>query len=231
MGRFLKVIVITIFGLGLAFTIVFKISPKDENRGLRYHINNVIGKKCINYRQTIFSRKLRDRIPDYIRKSSHSGIQKCIDKKGLLKQASLGKLFKIKNRRGYIVEDFSYSYPYLTKEGKALLEELGKRFRKKILRTGLSGSSFKITSMTRTAEILKRLKSSNSNASENSPHFYGNAFDISYVRFNARKWFVTDCDKYFLKESLAEVICQMRDEKKCWATYEINQGCFHVVTR
>jgi hypothetical protein len=231
MGRFSKIIAFTIFVSSLVFTTLYILSPKDENKGIRYHVNNILGKKCIYYRQSILSRKLRDRIPDYIGKSSHSGIQKCSNKKELLKQVTLGKIFKIRNRRGYIVEDFSYSYPYLTKEGKAFLEDLGKRFRKKISRTGLRGSSFKITSMTRITDILKRLKASNSNASENSPHFYGNAFDISYVRFSARKWFVTDCDKYFLKESLAEVIWQMREEKKCWATYEINQGCFHIVVR
>ena len=85
--------------------------------------------------------------------------------------------------------------------------------------------------MTRTTEGVKKLRGSNSNASENSPHFYGNAFDISYVNFLARKWYVTECDKYYLKEALAEVIWQLKSEKKCWATYEINQGCFHVVSR
>lgn len=85
--------------------------------------------------------------------------------------------------------------------------------------------------MTRTTEEFNRLRKYNSNASENTPHYYGNALDISYVRFSARKWFITDCDKYYLKEALAEVIWQLRKEKKCWATYEINQGCFHVVAR
>jgi len=224
-------VVIAVTGLFIAFLIVSGISPKDKNEGFRWFINKTLGRECIAYRQQIFSRKLKDMLPDYIARSSTSGIEKCSDKKELLRKASKKEIFRIRNGRGFIIEDMSYSYPYLTKEGKELLKEIGKRYRKKISGTPLRGSDFKITSMTRTTEILRNLKKSNSNASENSPHFYGNAFDISYARFSAKKWFVTDCDKYYLKEALAEVIWQLREEKKCWATYEINQGCFHVVAR
>jgi hypothetical protein len=69
------------------------------------------------------------------------------------------------------------------------------------------------------------------NASANSPHLYGNAFDISYKRFIVRKWSLTNCDKKFLKEALAEVIWQLREENRCWATYEKMQNCYHVVSR
>jgi len=215
----------------IIFSVISGVSPKDRNEGFRYFINKTIGRGCISYRQSIYSRRLRDMLPDYIGRSSASGIGKCSNKKELLKKAAHREVFRIRSGRGYVVEDLSYSYPYLTKEGKALIKEIGKRFRKKISGTGLRRSDFKITSMTRTTEIFRELKKSNSNASDKTPHYYGNAFDISYVRFKANKWFVTDCDKYYLKEALAEVIWQLREEKKCWATYEINQGCFHVVAR
>jgi hypothetical protein len=231
MRKILKISGVAFTGLFLALSVTYFYSPKDVNKGFRYFINRTIGTGCINYKQNIFSRKLRDKIPDYIGKSSRSGIKKCADKKELLENVSMKRLFRIRNGRGYIIEEFSYSYPYMTKDGKLLINEIGKRFRKKISGTHLRGSSFRITSMTRTTEILKKLRVSNSNASENTPHFYGNAFDISYVRFFARKCFVTDCDKYYLKEALAEVIWQLREEKKCWATYEIKQGCFHVVAK
>jgi hypothetical protein len=224
-------VVISITGLLVAFFVVSGISPKDRNEGFRWYINKTIGRGCIHYRQAIYSRKLKDMIPDYIVRSSASGIDKCSDKRDLLRKAARREIYRIMNGRGYSIEDMSYSYPYLTKEGKELLKEIGKRFRKKISGTALRGSDFKITSMTRTNEILRKLRKSNSNASENSPHFYGNAFDISYVRFSVKKWFVTDCDKYYLKEALAEVIWQLREEKRCWATYEIKQGCFHIVAR
>ena len=85
--------------------------------------------------------------------------------------------------------------------------------------------------MTRTKENTRNLGKSNINFSENSPHLNGNAFDISYARFSVLKFKVTDCDKWYLKEALAEVIFQLKTEQKCWATYEKQQGCFHVVSR
>jgi Family of unknown function (DUF5715) len=224
-------VVISAVVILLVFIIISVYSPGDSNRGFRYYINKTIGSGCISYRQAIYSRNLRDMLPDYIGQSSASGIGKCSNKRDILRKSRQGELFRIRNGRGYEIQDLSYSYPYLTKDGKALLKEIGKRFRKRLSGTRLRGSDFEITSMTRTTEILIKLRKSNSNASVNSPHFYGNAFDISYVRFSSPKWFVTDCDKYYLKEALAQVIWQLREEKKCWATYEINQGCFHVVAR
>jgi hypothetical protein len=224
-------LVLTVAGLLIAFFILSAVSPKDKNEGFRWFINKTIGQGCIRYGQPIFSRKLRDMLPDYIAVSKAAGIEKCRDEKELLAMAAERKVFRIRNGRGYRIEDLSHSYPYLTKDGKKLVREIGKRFRKKISGSPLRGSDFRITSMTRTEEIVGNLRKANSNASENSPHFYGNAFDISYARFTAKKWFVTDCDRSYLKESLAEVIWQLREEKICWATYEINQGCFHVVAR
>jgi len=85
--------------------------------------------------------------------------------------------------------------------------------------------------MTRTLEKSEDLGKTNINVSDLSPHLYGNAFDISYARFSIRKFYITECDKWYLKEALAEVIYRLKEEKKCWATYERRQGCFHVVAR
>jgi hypothetical protein len=227
----LGIAVLSLFGVFIVVSVISILSPKDKNEGFRYYINKKTGSGCISYKQPVFSRKLRDMLPGYITESGTKGIRKCSNKKELLEKASQGEVFRIRNGRGFVVEDLSFSFPYLTREGKVLVKEIGKRFRKKISGTRLRRSDFRITSMTRTNEEYLRLKRNNSNASENTPHFYGNALDISYVRFSAKKWFVTDCDKYFLKEALAEVIWQLREEKKCWATYEINQGCFHVDAR
>ncbi|MCX6332733.1 MAG: DUF5715 family protein [Bacteroidia bacterium] len=223
--------VLSLTGILISFLVISGISPKDRNEGFRWYINKTLGKGCISYKQSIYSRKLKDMLPDYISRSSASGISRCANKGELLKKAVRGEVRRVRDGRGYEIEDLSHSYPYLTREGKVVLKEIGRRYRKKISGTNLRGSDFRVTSMTRTSEITRKLRKSNSNASGNSPHFYGNAFDISYVRFSAKKWFVTDCDKYYLKEALAEVIWQMREEKMCWATYEINQGCFHVVAR
>ena len=170
-------------------------------------------------------------MPDYIRTSSLSGIKKCNDEKELLDNVARGKLVEIKSNNGFIVAEMSHSYPYMTKGARDLLFEISRRFREKISGTRLKGSKFKVTSMTRTTEKVKSLRGTNSNASLNSPHFYGNAFDVSYIKFSTRKFFLTNCDKKYFMEALAEVIWQLKQEKKCWATYEVKQNCFHVVDR
>jgi hypothetical protein len=187
--------------------------------------------KCRNYPQVVFSRRLNDRLVDYYAEAKKTGIERCENQFDIGKRISDGKLFRVSSTRRYSIEKLSHSYPYLTEESKDLLNEIGKRFGKKVGRNGLKGSRFIITSMTRTSQGLKGLGSSNGNVSENSPHLNGNAFDISYARFSFIKLHVTECDKWFLKEALAEVIWQLRQEKKCWATYERKQGCFHVVSR
>ena len=125
----------------------------------------------------------------------------------------------------------TFSYPYVTKDSKILLDEIARRFSEKSSQKGLKGVRFYMTSMTRKTENIRSLRRYNGNASANSPHLYGNAFDISYKRFIARKWVLTNCDKKFLKEALAEVIWQLREENKCWATYEKVQNCYHIVSR
>ncbi|HLN20546.1 MAG TPA: DUF5715 family protein [Bacteroidales bacterium] len=186
--------------------------------------------KCRNDQQ-VFSKKLTDRIVDYKAQAAATGIAKCVDEKDLAKRIVSGQLSKVRGGRYYSIEDMNYSYPYLTRQSKKLLREIGRRFNEKISREGLKGSRFIITSMTRTTSNVQKLGRSNSNASENSPHMNGNAFDISYARFSFLKFNVTECDKWYMKEALAEVIYELKREKKCWATYERNQGCFHVVSR
>ena len=125
----------------------------------------------------------------------------------------------------------TYSSPYLTKDSKVLLEEIARRFREKVSQKGLKGARLIVTSLTRKTESVKKLRRNNTNSSENSPHLYGNAFDITYKRFIVRKWLLTNCDKKYLKDALGEVIWQLREEKRCFATYERMQNCFHVVAR
>jgi hypothetical protein len=229
--RFLKICTICILTFLLLLLTISLFSPQLAIRGSDYFFSNIVKVKCIDYRQGVYSKKLNNKIPDYIVSSGLSGIKKCKDEKEILERVSQGKLYEIHNGNGFIVEEMSHSYPYLTKTSQDLLEEIGARFREKISGNRLKGSRFKITSMTRTTEKLIRLRKVNSNTSANSPHLYGNAFDISYLRFSTRKLFLTYCDKKYLKEALAEVIWQLREEKKCWATYEIQQNCFHVVSR
>ena len=210
----------------VVFSLCFIFIPQPN----RAFMLNYFSRKCINHQQ-IYSKKLTDRIPDYSAQARLSGITACSDEKDLALKLISGQLVKVRGGRKYRIENMKHSYPYLTRDSRRLLNEIGRRFMNKINREGFKGSKFIITSMTRTSENIRGLGKTNINASENSPHLNGNAFDISYARFSIRKYHVTECDKWYLKEALAEVIHELRKEKKCWATYEKQQGCFHVVSR
>jgi hypothetical protein len=60
---------------------------------------------------------------------------------------------------------------------------------------------------------------------------YGGCFDISYARFDYDKKKLTANDIYSLIETLAKVIFELKEKKKCWAITEKRQPCFHVVAR
>jgi hypothetical protein len=201
------------------------------NNNSRNNLFFYFSTRCIDYKQKDFSRKLNDRVVDYSAEAKRKGITVCRNDKEIRERISEGKLVKVRSGGRYIVERMRYSSPYVTKETKVLIDEIGKRFREKTLQKQLKGSKFFITSMTRKTESIISLKKNNSNASANSPHMYGNAFDISYKRFKVRKWIFTNCDHKYLKEAFAEVIWQLRKEGRCWATYEKGQNCFHIVCR
>jgi len=208
------------------FLICFIFIPRSN----RAFLVSFFSRKCRNYQQ-VYSGRLNDRIIDYSALASLSGIEKSSDADDIDEKVSSGQLFRVRSGRYYRIENLTHSYPYLTKDSKKLLNEIGKRFRKKIKKDGLKGSRFIVTSMTRTAEKVNSLGQTNINASDNSPHLNGNAFDISYSRFSFIKLRVTECDIWYMKEALAEVIYKLKKEEKCWATYERKQGCFHVVAR
>jgi hypothetical protein len=211
--------------------VIYIINFKDVNHFLRNKTRSILGLSCVDYKQPVYSKKLNNIMPDYIGYSSFSGIKKCRDEDEIKEKVSEGKLVRMRNGSGYFIAELSHSYPYVTPETRDLIQEISRRFRVKISGTRLRGSRFKITSMTRTTEKLKRLRGINTNTSLNSPHMYGNAIDISYIRFSTQKLFMTECDKKYLMEALAEVIFQLKKEKKCWATFERKQFCYHVVAR
>jgi hypothetical protein len=211
----------------ILFFLLFLLSDKS----FRNHIFPYFSTRCLDYRQKEFSRKLNDRIVDYSDQAKLRGVTASKNEKELRKKLAEGKLVKVTSGNKYIIERMIYSYPYVTKDSKLLLDEIARRLREKTSDKGLKGVRLIVTSMTRKTESVKTLRRFNRNASANSPHQYGNAFDITYKRFKVRKWMLTNCDDKFLKEALAEVIWQLRQEKKCWATYEKGQSCFHIVSR
>jgi len=179
----------------------------------------------------VYSIKLNDKLVDYYSISSSTGIPTCKDETELKERFDKGKIHIVSTREGFTFEKMRYSYPYLTRGSNLLLEEIGDNFTEKLSETRLKQSRFIITSMTRTSSTIEALRKSNFNASVNSPHLNGNAFDITYARFRSNRLFLSGHDKKFLKEVLAETIWELREQNKCWATYERSQNCFHVVAK
>jgi hypothetical protein len=223
--RLRKVRILTVLFI-VVFTVTLAVSGNARRR-----IRIIFSPSCLYFEQPVSSSKLTDRIVDYSEQAKASGIKPCRDEKEIRKMISEGKLERVSSGRSFTIDRLTYSYPCLTPDARDLIREIGRRFRQKTDAKGLKGSKFIVTSMTRTTEKMKGLRKNNSNASANSPHLNGNAFDITYLRFTSRKLFLTECDKRFFKEALAEIIVELRREKKCWATYEKNQSCFHVVAR
>jgi hypothetical protein len=216
-----RIILIAIVLLSVTFI------PKSHRKAMKLYFSE----ECVDKYQQVYSKKLNDRIVDYIDQSKLKGIKPCADENDITTMFVTGELSKIKAGRRYLFGDMDNSYPYLTRNSKKLLNEISRRFRKNLKEDNLWRTKFIITSMTRTTENVQELSKSNINVSENSPHMYGNAFDISYSSFKIGKRHITECDEWYLKEALAEVISGLRDEKRCWATYEKSQGCYHVVCR
>lgn len=209
------------------FLICYILIPKSH----RAMVITFFGTKCRAYHQVVYSKKLSDRLVDYYEQSRKNGIKTCKNESDIRKLIRQRELFKVRSNRLFLVADLKDSYPYSTRGSRKLLREIGRRFDNKIEEYGLQGSKFIVTSITRTTDNVRDLKKTNGNVSDNSPHMNGNAFDISYAHFSLKKLVVTSCDEWYLKEALAEVITELRKEKRCWATYEKNQGCFHIVSR
>ena len=115
---------------------------------------------------------------------------------------------------------------------KELLDEIGRAFQDSLEVQGAGSYRIIVTSVLRSRDDIKKLRQVNSNASNESAHRYGTTFDITYMRFDHynNKYPYTIPDEK-LKGILAEVLLQLRKEKKCWVKYEIKQGCFHITVR
>lgn len=140
-------------------------------------------------------------------------------------------LVKITPCSYYYVDTLTYSKPYMVPEGAALLRELGRRFHDSLQARGGGDYRFKVTSVTRTADNVRRLRRVNRNAVDSSVHQMGTTVDISWARFVRDSPSTIDRGTDDLKALLAEILLAMRNEGKCWVKYEQKQPCFHITAR
>lgn len=150
-------------------------------------------------------------------------------------EAMKGKLKQILTNDLYAVDSLTHSIPYLIPGAANLLDDIGRNFLDSLTAKGLNPNKVIVTSVLRTRDDVKRLRRRNGNASENSAHFYGTTFDVSWRRFqkvedeDGRP--LQDVSPDTLKLVLSEVLRDLKKEDKYYIKYELKQGCFHITTR
>lgn len=140
-------------------------------------------------------------------------------------------IVKVESNEYYQIDSLRHSIPFLVPEAAALLEDIGKNFIDSLSNRGGDSYKIKVTSLLRTPESVGRLRRVNINATDSSTHQFATTFDISYTNF-----YCLDENRMIqqgdLKNLLAEVLFDLRQNGRCLVKYERKTGCFHVtVTR
>ena len=140
------------------------------------------------------------------------------------------KLVKITDNDYFRIRALTHSQPYLTPKAEEFLEDLGKRFHKKLDEKGLPEYYFEISSLLRTKENQKNLSRSNGNAAAISSHMYGTTFDIPYTTVIKRTflWKEAEVTDGNASKLLSEAIGELRKEGRCVVVTERKEACFHI---
>lgn len=141
-------------------------------------------------------------------------------------------LVKIGDTKWYMVDELTYSVPYLTKGGARELETISRAFADSLSSKGFPSYRLVVTSVLRTKEDVNRLvRSGNVNASEQSAHSFGTTFDIAYTRYDKLSKGGPSMHPYELTKVLAEVLRDRKQAGECYIKYERKQHCFHITSR
>ncbi len=134
---------------------------------------------------------------------------------------------RIASNKYYEVDTLTHSFPYLVPEAEHLLHDVGVNFMDTLKSRGGSGYRIRVTSLLRTPASVKRLRRVNVNASDSSCHRFGTTFDLAYNRFHNYDP-SQQLSQEDLKNLLAEVLYDLRNEGRCLVKYEYKTNCFHV---
>lgn len=208
----------------------FEQDDEDSTSYWEKHLPNMPGpsvKLKINYFGDL-SRVFNDSNHVHYAEAETYGIEPLTDTRShwKLKRA----IVKVSSCGDYFIDSLRHSQPYLVPEAVARLHEIGRRFRDSVDARGGGDYRVKVTSLLRTPQSVKRLRSQNRNSIDSSVHQFGTTFDISYASFiaDSEKRAVSVDD---LKGVLSEVLKAMREEGKIWVKYERKQPCFHITAR
>ncbi len=175
--------------------------------------------------------RMNDNVLGHWKESKTNGLTNIpLRKSDIVRQFKKGNLVKFTSNEKYFIDTMYYSYAFARPFVKDFVDEMWNRFQYKLLQTDLYGTKLVLTSFTRTKSSVDRLRRKNRNAIKCSTHLHGTTFDISYHTFMFHRP-LTEGEISHLKETLATVLFEMREEKKCFVKYEYFQTCFHVVCR
>ena len=139
-------------------------------------------------------------------------------------------LWRIRTCEDFVVDELTYSVPYLVPEAYNAVHEIGRRFRDSVRTRGGGDYRMIVTSVLRTPDAVRRLRRVNRNAIDSSVHQLATTVDISYAKFMGSPE-PTAQTVGELKGVLSEVLAAMRSEGKIWVKYEYHQPCFHLTCR
>lgn len=136
----------------------------------------------------------------------------------------------------YKVDKLTHSVPYLTEGARELLTLIAKNFQDSLKSKGYENHRIIVTSLLRTRNDVSRLqKSGNKNATTHSAHMYATTFDITYARFDRMLTAPVITKKRpsqkAMHKILAEVLKDLKYQRKCYIMYELRQRCFHITSR
>ena len=171
-----------------------------------------------------FSGRLKkDTYEEHLTAAELKGLRLIQDEYQLFQKIHDSTLVDVSQGKGYRVDSLTHSFPFLTPESKAVLEELGKAYEA----LAGEGNFFTVSSATRTESQQKALKRRNRNATDgNSSHSYGISFDISYIRFNGVRGWDGKAQK-----NLETVLNHFQQTGKIYVIKERRQSCYHVTVR
>ncbi len=209
----------------LFYSITIPTALGSENQRT-YSTTSFADTNCLEYETT--SWKMNDSVHHYLEQSYLNGMGVLKYAREIQPKLDSGKLEVIENNSNYILDTMYYSYPFLTPKSIQLLNSIGDKFQEKLKNTHFKNVRFVITSALRTVSSINRLRKRNKNAIRHSAHLHGTSFDISYDEFDA-PFSLSMAEILYLKEALAQSLFELRENNRCWVTYEQWQTCFHVV--
>lgn len=142
------------------------------------------------------------------------------------------RLVPLKETPALKLDDLTHSVPLMVPEAVRLAQEIGAVFRYQLEVDGQPLYRPIVTSVTRTAEDMDKLRQRNGNASLNSTHCYGTTLDISWQRYD--KVDPEDprtIEPEELKHLLARVLRAFHEDGRCYVKHERRQACFHITVR